>query len=93
MVSPWDGWGADRVAPGLQAALRLGSSLRLFGMRAVVDTQPRAQAAARAWRDVIGARHLLHCTGASAVSWQPVGQKLRRLPPEQAVARLAGARP
>src|SRR5205085_909713 len=29
-------------APGLQAALRLGSSLRLFGMRAVVDTQPRA---------------------------------------------------
>jgi len=79
-------------APGLQGALRLGSSLRLFGMRAVVDTQPRAQAAARAWRDVVGARHLLHCTGAAAVSWQPVGQKLRRLPAEQAVARLAGAR-
>jgi len=61
-------------------------------MRAVVDTQPRAQAAARAWRDVVGARHLLHCTGAAGVSWQPVGQKLRRLPAEQAVARLAGAR-
>ena len=79
-------------APGLPAALRMGSSLRLFGMRAVVDTQPRAQAAARAWRDVVGARHLLHCTGGAAVSWQPVGQKLRRLPAEQAVARLAGAR-
>src|ERR1700704_6169373 len=27
--------------PGLQTALRLGSTLRMFGMRAVVDTEPR----------------------------------------------------
>ncbi|MEP7104232.1 MAG: ATP phosphoribosyltransferase regulatory subunit [Chloroflexota bacterium] len=79
------------TAPGLQPALRLGSSLRLFGMRAVVDTQARSAAAARAWRDVVGARHLLHCTGAATVSWQPAGQRSRRLPPEQAVARLARA--
>jgi ATP phosphoribosyltransferase regulatory subunit len=80
------------TAPGLQSALRLGSSLRLFGMRAVVDTQARSPAAARAWRDVVGARHLLHCTGAGTVSWQPAGQRSRRLPPEQAVARLARGR-
>jgi len=80
------------TAPGLPAALRLGSSLRLFGMRAVVDTQARSLAAARAWREVVAARHLLHCTGAGTVSWQPAGQRSRRLPPEQAVARLARGR-
>ncbi|HEX6348007.1 MAG TPA: ATP phosphoribosyltransferase regulatory subunit [Candidatus Dormibacteraeota bacterium] len=79
-------------APGLESALRIGSSLRRFGMRAVVDTEARSQAAARAWRDVVGARHLLYCAGAPSVTWQPAGQRARRLPAEQAVARLAGAR-
>ena len=42
---------------------------------------------------ILGARHLLHCTGAATVSWQPPGRRSRRLPPEQAVARLARAIP
>jgi ATP phosphoribosyltransferase regulatory subunit len=78
------------TAPGLRQALRVGASLRLFGMRAVVDTQGRALGAAREWRGVIGAQHLLHCTGGDRVAWEAPGQRLRRLAGEQVVARLAG---
>src|SRR4029077_1793841 len=35
--------------PGLATALRLGATLRLFGMRAVVDTGPGDNAEAGAW--------------------------------------------
>src|SRR5207253_2323255 len=42
------------TAPGLNTALRLGSTLRLFGMRAVVDTQTRTRGEAKAWWHAIG---------------------------------------
>ena len=79
------------TAPGLVAALRLAASLRLFGMRAVVDSEPRALAPARAWREQVGAVNLLHCPGPDRVAWATASTRLRRLPPEQVVARLAGA--
>ncbi|MGH7860897.1 MAG: ATP phosphoribosyltransferase regulatory subunit [Candidatus Dormibacteraceae bacterium] len=77
-------------AEGLESALRLGSSLRLFGMRAVVDTQPRSLGAARRWSAGLGANHLIHVTGAAEAAWQPRAGRLRKLPPEQVVGRLAG---
>ncbi len=78
-------------AAGLRQALRLGSSLRMFGMRAVVDTEPRSLAAAAGWRESVGARNLVHCTGAARVAWQPAREGVRRLPAEQLVGKLAGA--
>ena len=75
---------------GLATALRLGSTLRLFGMRAVVDTEARAEREARAWWHAVGASNLVHCKSESAVSWAARGQRTRRLPPEQVAARLAG---
>jgi ATP phosphoribosyltransferase regulatory subunit len=71
-------------------ALRLGASLRLFGMRAVVDTEPRSLAAARRWRAAVGARHLVHF-GAANPAWLPPAGRLRRLPVEQVVAKVAEA--
>ena len=79
-------WSED----GLAAALRLGSTLRLFGMRAVVDTEPRNEGAAKAWWRTVGATNLVHCRGEKAVSWSAPGQRARTLPPEQVAARLAG---
>ena len=70
-------------------ALRLGASLRLFGMRAVVDTEPRSLDAARRWRAAVGARHLVHFGAGQRPAWVPPGGRLRRLPPEQVVAKLA----
>ncbi len=75
---------------GLDAALRLGATLRLFGMRAIVDTEPRTAAEARAWWRAIGANNLVHCGGDSAVAWTARGRRTRNLPPEQVAARLAG---
>jgi ATP phosphoribosyltransferase regulatory subunit len=75
---------------GLKPALKLGSTLRLFGMRAVVDTQPRDEAAAKAWWRSVGAVNLIHCRSESTVSWTARGQRTRRLPPEQVAGRLAG---
>ena len=75
---------------GLKTALRLGSTLRLFGMRAVVDTQARDQAASRAWWRTVGAVNLIHCRNDSKVSWTARGQRARLLPPEQVAGRLAG---
>ncbi|HKW70327.1 MAG TPA: ATP phosphoribosyltransferase regulatory subunit [Candidatus Dormibacteraeota bacterium] len=75
---------------GLNTALRLGSTLRLFGMRAVVDTEPRNEPAARAWWQAVGAANLVHCRSESLVSWTAKGQRARSLPPEQVAARLAG---
>jgi ATP phosphoribosyltransferase regulatory subunit len=74
---------------GQETALRLGSSLRLFGMRAVVDTEPRTLPSARRWAGVVGAVNLLHCTGPAGVAWAAPRERLRRLPVEQVVARLA----
>ena len=75
---------------GLETALRLGSTLRLFGMRAVVDTEPRGQAEAQAWWRGVGAVNLIYCQGA-ACSWTARGRRTCRLPPEQVAARLAGS--
>src|SRR2546429_166843 len=75
---------------GLNTALRLGSTLRLFGMRAVVDTQSRGEVEARAWWRAVGATNLVHCLGETKVAWPAKGQRTRRLPPEQVAARLAG---
>ena len=77
-------------APGLETALRLGSTLRLFGMRAVVDTEPRGHAEARAWWRGVGAANLVHCRTAATASWTEPGRRTRRLPPDQVAARLAG---
>jgi hypothetical protein len=75
---------------GLNTALRLGSTLRLFGMRAVVDTESRSSSEANAWWRAVGAANLVHCLNDSTVAWSASGQRMRRLPPEQVAARLAG---
>ncbi|HEV2475942.1 MAG TPA: ATP phosphoribosyltransferase regulatory subunit, partial [Candidatus Dormibacteraeota bacterium] len=75
---------------GLSTALRLASTLRLFGMRAVVDTQARSPEDARAWWRAVGATHLVHCASATRTSWTSAGKRARSLPPEQVAARLAG---
>lgn len=75
---------------GLKTALRLGSTLRMFGMRAVVDTQPRDPAHAKAWWQTVGAVNLIHCQTKSAVSWTVHGRRTKQLPPEQVAGRLAG---
>jgi ATP phosphoribosyltransferase regulatory subunit len=81
---------AWRGNTGLKTALRVGSTLRLFGMRAVVDTEPRSPEAARSWWEAVGAANLIHCGDSSTVSWSARGQRARKLPPEQVAARLAG---
>ena len=83
------GWS---TATGLVPALRLGASLRLFGMRAVVDTQVRPLPAARRWAQAVGARNLIVVENSELALWAPEKGRLRRLPPEQVVGRLAGAR-
>ena len=75
---------------GLAAALRLASTLRLFGMRAVVDTQPRDMDRAKDWWRAVGAANLVHCTGGPSVSWSARGRRSLQLPPEQVAGRLAG---
>jgi ATP phosphoribosyltransferase regulatory subunit len=75
---------------GLNAAMRLGSTLRLFGMRAVVDTEARRDREARIWWRAVGAENLIQCRGASTVAWTARRGRTRSLPPEQVAARLAG---
>ena len=77
---------------GLADALRLGSSLRLFGMRSVVDTEARALPAARAWARQVGAAQFVHCGSGPQVALVGADGKVRRLPPEQVVGRIAGVR-
>jgi ATP phosphoribosyltransferase regulatory subunit len=76
---------------GLVTALRLGATLRLFGMRAVVDTEARGQVEAKEWWRALGATNLIHCRGGSTVSWTARGSRTHRLPPEQVAGRLAGS--
>lgn len=75
---------------GLTTALRLASTLRLFGMRAVVDTEARSPGDAKAWWRAVGATNLVLCSSESQVSWTSPGRRSRTLPPEQLAARLAG---
>src|SRR5438105_8222828 len=65
---------------GLNTALRLGSTLRLFGMRAIVDTQARGAADAKAWWRAVGAANLIHCRAGGEVAWASDGQRSRALP-------------
>jgi ATP phosphoribosyltransferase regulatory subunit len=78
--------------PGLEAALRLAASLRMFGMRSVLDTEPRRLAGAQEWRAGLGARHLLHVTGGQTVAWSAGGDEVRRIAFDQVVDRVAEAR-
>jgi ATP phosphoribosyltransferase regulatory subunit len=77
---------------GLTTALKLGSTLRLFGMRAVVDTQPRDQKQAKDWWQAVGAANLVHCRSEATVAWTASGRRTLQLPPEQVAGRLAGGR-
>jgi ATP phosphoribosyltransferase regulatory subunit len=76
---------------GFETALRLGSTLRLFGMRAVVDTQDRDHEEAIGWCRGLGAANLVHCRSASTVSWTVPGRRTRRVSPDEVAARLAGS--
>jgi ATP phosphoribosyltransferase, regulatory subunit len=78
-------------AAGLATALRLGSTLRLFGMRAVVDTEPRSHKEAMDWWRAVGAVNLVHCHTAKSTSWSAPGRRMRTLPPEHVAGRLAGS--
>ena len=75
---------------GLKAALRVGSTLRLLGMRAVVDTEAREPAEAKAWWTAVGAANLIHCRSGSAVSWTAQGRRTARIAPDEVASRLAG---
>lgn len=74
---------------GLEHALRLGLTLRTFGIRAVVDTEQRDQGAASTWADGLGARNLVHLDGGLEASWTPAGGDPRRLPVDQVPAELS----
>jgi ATP phosphoribosyltransferase regulatory subunit len=78
-------------AAGLTTAQRLGSTLRMFGMRAVVDTQPRNHKEAVDWWRAVGAVNLVHCHTTKSTSWSAPGRRMLKLPPEQVAGRLAGS--
>ncbi|HET7338272.1 MAG TPA: ATP phosphoribosyltransferase regulatory subunit [Candidatus Dormibacteraeota bacterium] len=79
-------WSGD----GLATAMRLASTLRLFGMRAIVDTEARSADDAKVWWQAVGAANLVHCSGEGRALWTSPGRRSRSLPPEQLAARLAG---
>jgi ATP phosphoribosyltransferase regulatory subunit len=75
---------------GLNAALGIGSTLRLLGMRAVVDTEARHQTAAKAWWSAVGAANLIYCESASEVLWFAPGKRAARITPLEVASRLVG---
>ena len=78
--------------PGLEQALAVGGSLRMFGMRAVVDTQARSLASAADWREALGARQLVHLTGRTRAAWTAGDGLVRRPRADEVVARLVERR-
>jgi ATP phosphoribosyltransferase regulatory subunit len=78
---------------GLKAALRLGSTLRMLGMRAVVDTEARDQDGAKAWWSAVGAANLVYCRTGSNFSLTRPGQRASRVAPDEVANRLAGGMP
>ena len=75
---------------GLNTALAIGSTLRLLGMRAVVDTEVRDEAAAKDWWAAVGAANLIYCAGVSEVAWTSQGRQSTRIAPGEVASRLAG---
>jgi ATP phosphoribosyltransferase regulatory subunit len=84
---------------GLEPALRLGSTLRLFGLRTVVGTAAQGQMAALGWARRMGARDLLLVGGAGSVvggagfvRW--IGRKgeARRMSERQVLSELVRSR-
>jgi len=75
---------------GLNTALSVGSTLRLLGMRAVVDTEARDQAGAKDWWSAVGAANLVYCASASEISWTPLGKRATRIAADEVASRLAG---
>jgi ATP phosphoribosyltransferase regulatory subunit len=78
---------------GLMTALRIGSTLRLLGMRAVVDTEAREQVDAKAWWTAVGAANLIHCRGGDVVSLTAQGQRTKRVAVGEVAQALAGGGP
>jgi ATP phosphoribosyltransferase regulatory subunit len=76
---------------GFETALKLGSTLRLFGMRTVVDTQARDQEDALSWSRGLRAASLLLCHNAGEVSWTVPGRRTRKLTPDEVASQLAGS--
>jgi ATP phosphoribosyltransferase regulatory subunit HisZ len=75
---------------GLNAALAIGSTLRLLGMRAVVDTETRHEAAAKAWWSAVGAANLIYCESTTEVWWTAQGKRATKIAPDEVAGRLAG---
>jgi ATP phosphoribosyltransferase regulatory subunit len=73
---------------GLEEALRVAASLRMFGLRAVVDAEARALGDAVKWCRGLGARNLLHLTGAGQADWGTGSGTVQRLTADQVVERL-----
>ena len=71
-------------------ALKLAGTRLLFVFGVAWVGEPLAAAAAARFREDVGARDLIHCSGAAAVSWS-AGRASRRLPPEEVVGKLAGS--
>lgn len=77
---------------GLRRALRLGATLRLFGLRAIVATEAQPLEAARAWARSAGARDLLHVGAGAAVRWVDGEGAVRRVPERAVVGELLRSR-
>jgi ATP phosphoribosyltransferase regulatory subunit len=75
---------------GLNTALSVGSTLRLLGMRAVVDTEAREQAGAQAWWSAVGAANLIYCESASQLAWTAQGKRTTSIAADEVASRLAG---
>src|SRR5712692_11970588 len=76
---------------GFEAALRLASTLRLFGIHTVVDTQPRDHEDAVAWSKAMRAANLVECHSEKTVAWTASGRKTRKLTPDEVAVRLGGS--
>ena len=74
---------------GFETALRLGSTLRLFGLHAVVDTQARDHEDALAWSRALHAANLVVCHNPTSVSWTAPGRRTKKLTPDEVATRLA----
>ncbi len=77
---------------GLDEALRLGATLRLFGLRAIVATESQSLGAARTWGRSAGARDVLHVGAGAGVRWVDPGGAVHRVPERAVVGELLRSR-